>query len=118
MANSKIVEISSDHLRMRAREDPSLWSLKGIEPTVFSRLSADVPEFVPGKPFKLPLSPADAESPLVSAETDTATNSTVTLGTDTDNSNVTVFNASLDSQKVASQSAAIAAGDEKGEKLE
>jgi hypothetical protein len=67
MANSKIVEISSDRMRMRAREEPAKWSLRGIEPTTFSSLSVNVPEFVPGKLFKAPdagISPMDlAQSP-------------------------------------------------------
>lgn len=61
MKNSKIVEISSDRTRMRARDEPSKWSIKGMEATNFSSLSVDVPEFVPGKPFKLPTSPAAGE---------------------------------------------------------
>ena len=61
MKNSKIVEISSDRTHMRARDEPSKWSIKGLEATNFSSLSVDVPEFVPGKPFKLPTSPAAGE---------------------------------------------------------
>jgi hypothetical protein len=93
MANSKIVEISSDHLRMRAREEPAHWSLKGLEPTTYSTLSVDVPEFVPGKPFKVSGSPAEGKSPAVLSETETA---------------------ALDSQKVAADTTTSVAEDGKG----
>lgn len=63
MLNSKVVEISSDRQRMRARVDPAKWSLTGAEAKSFSSLSVDVPEFVPGKPFLLPTSPVDSLPP-------------------------------------------------------
>jgi hypothetical protein len=64
MSDSKNVEISADQNHMRARVDPDKWSLKGVEANTFSKLNADVPEFVPGRPFSvahlLPQSPAQA----------------------------------------------------------
>ena len=70
MKNSKVVEISADHHKMRARVEPSKWSLKGIDPTSFSKLSVDVPEFVPGKRFT---APGDSNPQPVTSEIQTAT---------------------------------------------
>ena len=54
MQASEIVEISSDNLRMRPKEGFSKWPISGPSFT-FSNLNADVPEFVPGQPFTLPV---------------------------------------------------------------
>ncbi len=63
MVDSKVVEISSDQLRLRKRDKPEKWPLdsSASEPFVdsssapvmpTSNLNVDVPEFVPGQLYR------------------------------------------------------------------
>ena len=54
MQDSEMVEISEDQLRMRPKEGADKWPISGPSFT-FSSLNANVPEFVPGQPFTLPM---------------------------------------------------------------
>jgi len=65
---------------MRTRDEPSKWSLSGVEPQTFSSLNASVPEFVPGQMFRVAPSSSlsnatdAAEPPLSGRENLTTTN--------------------------------------------
>lgn len=44
--------MSAENLKVRGKEDPTKWPLQGsVGLSISSKLHADVPEFVPGKPF-------------------------------------------------------------------
>ena len=52
MQDSELVEISEDQLMMRPKEGSDKWPISG---PIISKLNVDVPEFVPGQPFTLPM---------------------------------------------------------------
>jgi len=106
MKNSKIVEISSDQTLMRARDEPSKWSLKGMEATNFSSLSVDVPEFVPGKPFKL--------TTTVTGEQTTGETIEALHGTDSVDNSLSPTTASSDSQTLVLDARTSALEDKSG----
>jgi la-related protein 1 len=54
MDGSSDVEISADKTQMRTKHTPEKWPIIG-DPHTFSNLKVDVPEFVPGQTFKLPV---------------------------------------------------------------
>ncbi|XP_071078727.1 la-related protein 1B-like [Haliotis cracherodii] len=54
LKDSETVELSEDLLRIRGLNDPEKWPIEGPALVTTSNLHADVPEFVPGQPFKLP----------------------------------------------------------------
>lgn len=57
MLHSTTVEVSEDNLMMRCQDNPEKWPLDGpsLDLSVSSTLHADVPEFVPGQAYTIPL---------------------------------------------------------------